>query len=218
MSIRKSLYEFLETTEDGQGLLTEVKDMLKELDGHEGALRIANKENETLTATLANKDKEFVSSQAEVNTVQTELEKQVAQLVNESAKRDIRDKEREEQDKKTATQLAEANKLKVNASIHKELDGGAKTAFGGMAPFLLDSYISNGTLKVNADNKIELTADNVTYEGPEVLERLKVIHKESIVGEGGTSTQGGGGKPASTVDYNNVSSAGKIVQGMKRNK
>lgn len=98
-----------------------------------------------------------------------------------------------EQDNKDKDALLEKQQQEKTRTetIGRVVDG-LKKSFGDLAgQAMAENLVDRGVISLNQAGVEQYVDSGITYTGAEVLEQLRTLHKENLVGESGPGTRGG---------------------------
>jgi len=191
----KKVYEFLETSDEGKEILSEVKESVKSFDDVEAKLRLSNKDRDEAIAKVT----DLESKTTTVNTEKSKLEQDFEILQGKFNKIEL-DKEADTKALNEAKSAQRIQSIKDNVSTDMSTMFGAR--LGGL---MTNEYITDGSLSINEDGVRTLKVNGALYEGDEVIEQIRTMNPNDVVGEAGTGTTGGVKASAKVVDVSNLS-------------
>jgi len=191
----KKVYEFLETSDEGKEILSEVKESVKSFDDVEAKLRLSNKDRDEAIAKVT----DLESKTTTVNTEKSKLEQDFEILQGKFNKIEL-DKEADTKALNEAKSAQRIQSIKDNVSTDMSTMFGAR--LGGL---MTNEYITDGSLSINEDGVRTLKVNGALYEGDEVIEQIRTMNPNDVVGESGTGTTGGVKASAKVVDVSNLS-------------
>jgi len=191
----KKVYEFLETSDEGKEILSEVKESVKSFDDVEAKLRLSNKDRDEAIAKVT----DLESKTTTVNTEKSKLEQDFETLQGKFNKIEL-DKEADTKALNEAKSAQRIQSIKDNVSTDMSTMFGAR--LGGL---MTNEYITDGSLSINEDGVRTLKVNGALYEGDEVIEQIRTMNPNDVVGEAGTGTTGGVKASAKVVDVSNLS-------------